>query len=120
MSKYKIVGLINIYFGILLLLASAVFLMTVFPQLRMLYTDLNAGQPNLAVGYAVVVLASSVAVANIYLGAKSQMMSKDKDKEKYFKNGQILAIATIVLLIVLAVIMTSSTLSPIYGLTNNL
>jgi len=116
MTKYKIVGIINLFFGISLFLMSIFFLLSVFPKLSQMYADFNvSSQLNLMSGYIVVLLIFIIAIMNLFLGAKGLTVSKEK--EKYFKYGIISIVTTFFLMGILVAILNFSIISPVYNLT---
>jgi hypothetical protein len=117
MIKYKIVGIIDLFFGISQLLISIIFPLSIFPKLSQIYADFNVNsQLNLTSGYIVVLLIFIIAITNILLGVKGFTMSKEK--EKYFKYGIISAVATFFLTGILVAILSFGVMSPIYNLTS--
>lgn len=116
MNKYKIVGIINILFGIPQLLISSLPLFIV-PKLSSLYTDFNVkSQQNFISGYIVAILIFAMAMINLFLGVKG--FTKSKKKEKYFKYGIISASVTFFLTGILVLVMVSTVILPIYSLTS--
>jgi hypothetical protein len=117
MTKYKIVGIIDLFFGIPQFLISIIFPLSVFPKLSQMYADFNVNsQLNLTSGYVVALLIFIIAITNIFLGIKGLTISKEK--EKYFKYGIISAVATFFLTGILVAILNFSIISPIYNLTS--
>jgi len=114
MTKYKIVGIINLLLGIFQLLL--MFPLIVIPKLNSLYADFNMnGQPNFTGSYLVTVVAFLLMAINLFLSRKG--FSNVKDKDKYFKVGIIVAVVTFILSGFLTLILTVSILSPIYNLS---
>ena len=117
MTKYKIVGIVDLFFGIPQLLISIVFPLSVFPKLSQMYSDFNVNsQLNLTSGYIVVMLILIIAITNLFLGVKG--FTETKEKDKYFKYGIISAVATFFLTGILVAILNFSIISPIYNLTS--
>jgi len=115
MTKYKIVGIIDLILGILQLLFSIVIPLSVFSTLRQLYYAINTHyQMNLMNVYVIVTLILLMAALNLFLGAKG--LTGSKEKERYFKYGIISAVATLFLTGILGSILISSIISPIYNL----
>lgn len=116
-NKYKIVGIINLFFGVTNFAVSVFFPLSVFPKLSRVYSDVNvSSQPNLTSGYIVVILFLIIAITNLFLGVKG--FTGTKEKEKYFKYGIISAIATFFMTGILVAILNLTTVSQIYDLTS--
>ncbi len=117
MTKYKIVGIIDLILGILQLLFSIVIPLSVFSTLRQLYYAINTHyQMNLMNVYVIVTLILLMAALNLFLGAKG--LTGSKEKERYFKYGIISAVTTLFLTGILGSILIFSIISPIYNLTS--
>ena len=114
MTKYKLVGFINIFFGVIQLLASASQLYLNI-QLGKLYSDFNVNAgANLIVAKIGLVLLFAFALVNLYLGFKG--VTKNTQKEVYFKRGTIAAIASLVLSVFAVGFLIVTIILPIYSL----
>lgn len=117
MTKYKIVGIIDLFFGISQFLISIIFPLSVFPELSKMYADFNVNsQLNFTSGYIVVMFILIIAVTNLFLGVKG--FTKTNEKDKYFRYGIISVVVTFFLTGILVAILNFSIISPIYNLTS--
>ncbi|OIO15500.1 hypothetical protein COV53_04035 [Candidatus Gottesmanbacteria bacterium CG11_big_fil_rev_8_21_14_0_20_37_11] len=116
MSKYKIVGIINLFLGIPILLLALSFFILIIPKLSQLYSEFHASsQVSITSSYAVTIILLLTASANIFLGIKGISISQKKDK--YFKYGLLLVIVTFLFSGFFIGILNLSVLLPIYNLT---
>jgi len=91
MTKYKIVGIVNLLAGIFQLFISFSHSLTIFPQLSSLYSDIKLSvQPSLIGGYIVITIMVLIATINLLLGFKG--LTNTTEQDKYFKKGIIFAI----------------------------
>lgn len=113
MTKYNIVGIINIFLGIPQLLMAVIFPLSVFPKHVSLYSDfyLNA-TPDFTSGYVAASIMLLIAITNLFLGAKG--FTEKKEKNKYFKLGIVSAITTFFVTGILVVILNISIIPPLY------
>src|SRR3972149_11641768 len=107
--KYKIVGIINLVFGIPQLFISLILPSIVIPRLITEFNSLNLTyQSNPTINYFVSASIFIEAMINIYLGMKAfkQAVGKpNKEKDRYFRYSIISAVVTILSTGVLIVIL---------------
>lgn len=114
MTKYKVVGLINIFFGVIQLLASASQLYLNI-QLGNLYKEFNVqAGTNLIVAKVGLAMLFALALVNFYLGVKG--LSQSKLKEVYFKRGIISAITSLAISVFVVIFLIVTIILPIYSL----
>ncbi len=114
MTKYTIVGGINIFFGIIQLLAS-VSQLYLNVQLSKLYAEFNVNAgANLVVAKIGLSALFIFALVNLYLGAKG--MSQGKQKEVYLKRGTVAVIASLALSVFIVLFLIVTVILPIYNL----
>ncbi len=114
MTKYKVVGLINIFFGVIQLLASASQLYLNI-QLGNLYREFNVqAGTNLIVAKIGLALLLALALINLYLGATG--LSQSKQKEVYLKRGIISAITSLAISVFVIIFLIVTIILPIYSL----
>ncbi len=114
MTKYKVVGLINIFFGVIQILAS-VSQLYLNAQLGKLYAEfnVNAGS-NLMVAKIGVIALLAFALYNLYLGMKN--LSQSKQKDQYLKRGIVAAIVSLVISALAVIFLIVTIILPIYSL----
>jgi len=114
MTKYNIVGIINLIFG-LLQLGISIMPLYMVSRIGQLYSDLNVkASQNLTFGYIGIICMLLISLVNIILGFKG--LSKSKEKEKNLKYGLITAIASIPLMALLGGLLVIGIIMPIYSL----
>ena len=117
MTKYKIIGITNLFFGLAQLIVSSSFLVFTLPKLNDLYAQFQVVRPNAWIPYAIGIVVIVAGLINIYLGIKN--FQKHKEQEKYFKFGLISAIITFALSGILVSLLTLSVVLPMYNLTES-
>ena len=117
--KYKIVGIINLVFGIPQLFISLILPSIVIPRLITEFNSLNLTyQSNPTINYFVSASIFIEAMINIYLGMKAfkQAVGKpNKEKDRYFRYSIISAVVTILSTGLLIGILVINIILPIYG-----
>ena len=114
MTKSKLVGGINIFFGVIQLLAS-VSQLFLNAQLSKLYSEFNVNAgANLVVAKVGVLALIIFALVNLYLGVKN--ISQTKQKDPYLKSGIIAAIVSLLVSAAAVIFLIVTIILPIYSL----
>ena len=117
MSKYKIVGLINLLFGLLQLFLPIMLWVSVIPKLTEIYSNFQVNnQPNLTLLFGALILLFIFGLTNIILGVMG--FKKIKEKEKIFQYGIMVAVVTFFLMGALVSFLVSSIISHLYNITS--
>jgi membrane protein implicated in regulation of membrane protease activity len=119
MNKYKVMGLINLIFGIMLLIISPIFPSFIIPGLGEMYEGMEIDLQLPLIGvYVATALIFVSAIINLFVGIKG--ITKNNNKDKYFNYGIIAALISFFLPGVLAVILNFSVIYPIYNITSQI
>jgi len=118
MTKYKIVGILNLFLGALEVIYPLFALIFTIPRLTMLYSEFGAEMPSFISTYLILGFVILVGAGNLFFGFN--LVSKSEKKDKYFKYGLILLITSFLLGGVLFSIVSLSVILPIYNLTSQL
>ena len=99
MTRYTVVGAINLLLGILELAISVIALVIFIPELAESFKDIGVTTPPsflpIYLSFGLVII---VGIANLFVGSK--LLSKgQQQKSRYFKYGIILAATTFILVI---------------------
>lgn len=114
MTKSKVVGGINIFFGIIQVLAS-VSQLFLNVQLGKLYSEFNVNAgANLMVAKVGVFALFIFALVNLFLGVKN--FSQTKQKDQYLKSGIIAAIISLLVSAAAVIFLIVTIILPIYSL----
>lgn len=113
--KYKLVGGLNIFSGIVEIIQPLVMLLVVVPSVMPVYDAFEA-QPNLIITYLVLGIVILVGIANVFCGIK--LFSKSK--ERYFNAAIVFLLISWALLGFASAVSVYSTMAPIYNLTGSM
>lgn len=116
MTKYKIVGILNLFLGVLEVVYPLFALIFTLPKLTRLYSDFGAEMPSFTPTYLILGIVVLIGVGNLFFGFN--LISKSGKKDKYFKYALILVIASLLLGGVFYSITSLSVILPIYNLTS--
>jgi len=116
MTKYKIVGIVNLFLGALEIICPLFALIFTIPRITALYSEFNAEGPSLVPTYLVLGILILMGIGNLFFGFN--LISKSEKKDKYFKYALILIIASFLLGGVFSSIASLSVILPIYNLTS--
>lgn len=117
MTKYKIVGAINLLLGGLQIIYPLFTLLFTLPRLTELYSEFNAEGPSLTITYFTLGSVIFVGFANLFLGFKLFLKAEEIAK-KYFKYGLASVIISFLLMGIFPSIASLSIVLPIYNLTS--
>ena len=116
MDKYKVVGILNFFFGFIQVVFPLLTLVLVIPKLSALYTELDV-EVSLVPAFLSSGLCLLVGGTNLFIGAR--LFSKEKkSRQKYFTIGLILAIGSFAFAGILTYLNALSAVMPIYSLTS--
>src|SRR3989344_4359158 len=116
MTKYKLVGILNFFFGFPILLLALSFFF-VIPKLTPLYSEFGANTSgNISTSYLSVVVLLAISAVNIFFGIKG--FSNTQNKDAYFNYSLITAIVTFLLSGTIVGLMVISVIFPLYNLTS--
>lgn len=113
MAKYKIVGVINFFFGFFEVIYPLIGILFTIPRLTELYSEFQTKGPNLLPTYMILYIVILMGIGNFFLGFK--LFSKSENKDKYFKYAIILIVASFLLGGLFTQITSLSVLIPIYN-----
>jgi hypothetical protein len=116
MTKYKIVGILNLFLGVSEIIYPLFALAFAITRLTTLYSGFSTEVPSFISIYLILGVVISMGAGNLFLGFN--LVSKSGKKDKYFKYALILLIASFLLGGILSGIATLSIISPIYNLTS--
>lgn len=116
MTKYKIVGILNLFLGILETIYPLFAFMFTIPRLTELYSEFGAEGPSFGITYLTLSIIILMGIGNLFFGIK--LFSKTENKDKYFKYALILVIASFLLGGVFTSFASLSVIMPIYNLTS--
>jgi hypothetical protein len=114
MTKYKIVGILNISLGVLETIYAAFALIITLPKLNELYFELGAKRPSYTSTYLILGFILIIGLVNLFLGLK--LFTKSEKREAYFIYALISLIASFFLGGIFSGIFTLSIIVPIYSL----
>lgn len=119
MDKYKIMSLVNLFFGVIQILFSVILPLFLIPGLKEMYSgmDIDTGLSFTSV-YVITIFSIIVGITNLILGIKG--FTSNNKKDKCFKYGTVLAVISFFLPIVFVVILNFSVIYPIYNLTSQI
>lgn len=116
MAKYKIVGVVNFFFGFFEVVYPLIVILFTIPRLTELYSEFQTKGPNLIPIYIILSIVILIGIGNFFLGVKLFSISENKDK--YFKYAIILIVINFLLGGIFTQIVSLSVLMPIYNLTS--
>jgi len=114
-TKYKIIGIITLFLGLIQLILVLSFLIFTVPRLIEIYRQFES-QPNLTTVYTISALILTASFINLFLGVKN--FQENKEKERYFNYSLISVIVTFFLGGILVSMLNLSALLPLYNLTS--
>jgi hypothetical protein len=111
-NKYKTAGIVNIIFSLFPI--PVIFILnTMIPRVNKMYKDLGmTPEPNYTPAFVAFFILVVISIFNIIIGIKCFKDSPEKDKD--FERGVNFAIFTLIFDVILAVIISSTTMAPIY------
>lgn len=118
MDKYKIIGVVNLLFGIFQVVCPLFIIFITLPRLTAMYSEFNVQGAFLTPTYLILGVVMLIGIGNLFFGFS--LVSKSEKKEKYFKYALMLIIASFLFGGILFSIASLSTILPIYNLTSHL
>jgi hypothetical protein len=122
MIKNRIIGILNLLFGIPQAIISLFISIAVLPNLNESYSSFNVNyQSNMMIGIFLLAIIFILAVINMFIGVKN--LSKkldDQSQKKYFRYGIISTFGSVLLTVILTVILINILILPIYGTVGRL
>lgn len=114
MNKYKDLGTINFMIGASLVIISVIFLTLVLPKLSGVYSEFGLGAVSILSSLPVFFVAG-LGLANILIG--SFLLKKRQINDALLKKGQILALLSCIIAVIVIIVSVSSSMAPLYTLT---
>ena len=116
MNKYKVVGVVNLLFGVFQIIYPLLVIFFTLPRLTELYSELNIQGYSFISTYLIIGFVMLIGIGNFFFGLN--LISKSEKKEKYFKYALMLIIASFLFVGILFNLASLSTILPIYNLTS--
>ena len=116
MNKYKIVGSINIFFGLVQILGSIIIPLFVMNKLTRMYETFEVNLKTPSGMYVVLGIIFVVGIINIFVGIKA--FNSKKGNNKVYTTSMVVAIFSIIITPILAGVLVTLVITPIYSLMN--
>ena len=113
MTKYKTVGILNLFLGILEVFFALFAFVFIVPKLTSLYSEFGTELPSFVSIYLILGVIILMGIGNLFFGFN--LISKPEKKDKYFKFALFLLIASFLLS---GIFSSIGIILPIYDLTS--
>ena len=119
MTKYKLVGFINLFIGLLGVFFTSYYLLIVTTKLNKLYTDFGVVQNIISTQYIILFVIFVIGI--IYMFVAYSLLNKNLvNKELFFRIGLVLLILSFISVPLIIGLLMMSTILPIYSITTSL